>query len=66
MIFQATRADGTKEYRSHVPYHILPDGGRFKAIHAGNGRLLGRYDTQALAERELNCRTEVVPHYKPA
>lgn len=66
MIFQATLANGSKEWRRHVPYNVLPDGGRFKAIHAGNGRLLGRYDTLQLAERELNCRTETVPHYKPA
>jgi hypothetical protein len=63
--FQSTRADGAKEWRRHVPFHVLPDGNRFKAVHAGNGSLLGRYDSRELAERELNCRTELVPHFKP-
>jgi len=65
MIIRHTNAKGETEYFRHVPFHILPDGNRWKGVHAGNGTLLGRYDSKTLAERELRCRTELVPHYKP-
>ena len=64
MEFQARRPDGSLEWRRHVPFHILPDGQRFKAMHAGNGRLLGRFDTVEIAERSMRCMTEPIPHYK--
>lgn len=64
MEFQARRPDGSMEWRRHVPFHILPDGQRFKVVHAGNGRLLGRFDTVEIAERSMRCMTELVPHYK--
>jgi hypothetical protein len=38
MIFTVTRPDGSTEHRRHVPFNIVPDGARWKAIHAGNGR----------------------------
>jgi hypothetical protein len=66
MIFTVNRPDGSTEYRRHVPFHILPDGNRWRAVHAGNGRLLGRFDTAALAEKCMRGMTEKVPHFKPA
>jgi hypothetical protein len=64
MVFQVKRPDGSLEWRRHVPFHVLPDGNRWKAVHAGNGRLMGRFDTQAIAERSMASVTEPVPHYK--
>jgi hypothetical protein len=64
MIFATKRADGTIEHRRHVPFNILQDGSRWKAVHAGTGQLLGRFDSAEIAERAMNCTTEVVPHYK--
>ena len=64
MEFQIRRPDGSLEWRRHVPFHILPDGQRFKAVHAGNGRLLGRFDTVEIAERSMRCMTDPIPHYK--
>jgi|LakMenEpi03Aug12_release.lakeMendotaPanAssembly.Ray.scaffolds.fasta_scaffold367833_3 hypothetical protein len=65
MIFTVTRPDGSTEYRRHVPFNIIPDGARWKAVHAGNGQLLGRFDTAELAEQCMLCTTEKVPHFKP-
>jgi hypothetical protein len=65
MEFQIRRADGTLEWRRHIPYDILPDGQRWKAVHKGNGRLLGRFDAPQTAQRNMDTCTEPVPHYKP-
>lgn len=65
MEFQIHHANGKLEWRRHIPYHILPDGQRVKAVHAGNGRLLGRFDTAEIAQRNMDACTEPVPHYKP-
>lgn len=65
MEFQTRRPDGSLEWRRHIPFHLLPDGQRWKAVHAGNGRLLGRFDTRELGERSMASMTEPVPHYKP-
>jgi hypothetical protein len=64
MIFRTHRPDGALEWRRHIPFNIIPDGNRFKAVHAGNGSLLGRFDTAEHAERALRCMTEAIPHYK--
>ena len=65
MEFQIRRPDGSLEWRRHVPFHILPDGRRWKAIHAENGRLQGRFDTREIAERSMGMMTEPVPLRKP-
>jgi hypothetical protein len=65
MIFTVKRPDGSIEHRRHVPFNILQDGARWKAVHAGSGQLLGRFDSQELAERSLSSTTEIVPHFKP-
>lgn len=65
MEFQVRRPDGSLEWRRHVPFHILPDGARFKAVHAGNGKICGRFDSIKIAERSMGSMTEPVPHYKP-
>lgn len=65
MIFAVKRPDGSTEYRRHIPFHIFHDGDRWRAVHSGNGQLLGKFDTAELAENCMRCMTEKVPHFKP-
>jgi hypothetical protein len=64
IIFAVKRLDGTIEHRRHIPFDLLQEGSRWKAVHAGKGHIIGRFDTVESAERSMRSMTEVVPHYK--